>query len=142
MSLKPPNKQIVLLTIRIRSFWLNLGMEMDDFSLHALNDRMDSPAVSTTTVTNSQEEVAEEIALETVTTEGWNLVLYNDEHNTFDHVIEMLISICEHEAMQAEQCALMVHFKGKCSVLSGTYDELEPKCSKLLSADLTAEIEA
>lgn len=142
MSLKPPNKQIVLLTIRIRSFWLNLGMEMDDSSLLALNDRMDSPAVSTTTVTNSQEEVAEEIALETVTTEGWNLVLYNDEHNTFDHVIEMLISICEHEAMQAEQCALMVHFKGKCSVLSGTYDELEPKCSKLLSADLTAEIEA
>ena len=117
-------------------------MEMDDFSLLALNDRMDSPAVSTTTVTNSQEEVAEEIALETVTTEGWNLVLYNDEHNTFDHVIEMLISICEHEAMQAEQRALMVHFKGKCSVLSGTYDELEPKCSKLLSADLTAEIEA
>ena len=117
-------------------------MEMEDFSLLALNDRMDSPAVSTKTVTNSQEEVAEEIALETVTTEGWNLVLYNDEHNTFDHVIEMLISICEHEAMQAEQCALMVHFKGKCSVLSGTYDELEPKCSKLLSADLTAEIEA
>jgi ATP-dependent Clp protease adaptor protein ClpS len=142
MPLKPPNKQIVLLTIRIRSFWLNLGMEMDGFSLLALNDRMDSPAVSTKTVTNSQEEVAEEIALETVTTEGWNLVLYNDEHNTFDHVIEMLISICEHEAMQAEQCALMVHFKGKCSVLSGTYDELEPKCSKLLSADLTAEIEA
>ena len=142
MSLKPPNKQIVLLIIRIRSFWLNLGMEMEDFSLLALNDRMDSPAVSTKTVTNTQEEVAEEIALETVTTEGWNLVLYNDEHNTFDHVIEMLISICEHEAMQAEQCALMVHFKGKCSVLSGTYDELEPKCSKLLSADLTAEIEA
>ncbi len=93
-------------------------------------------------IIGADEQVAEDIALETVTTEGWNLVLYNDEHNTFDHVIEMLISICEHDALQAEQCALMVHFKGKCSVLSGTYDELEPKCTKLLNADLTAEIEA
>ena len=97
---------------------------------------------STAPTAATEEDVAEDIALETVTTEGWNFVLYNDEHNTFDHVIEMLISICEHEALQAEQCALMVHFQGKCAVLSGTYDELEPKCSKLLSADLTAEIEA
>ena len=97
---------------------------------------------STAPTAATEEDVAEDIALETVTTEGWNLVLYNDEHNTFDHVIEMLISICEHQALQAEQCALMVHFQGKCAVLSGTYDELEPKCSKLLSADLTAEIEA
>lgn len=90
----------------------------------------------------TEHDVAEDIALETVTAEGWNLVLYNDEHNTFDHVIDMLISICKHDALQAEQCALMVHFKGKCSVMSGTYDELEPKCTKLLNADLTAEIEA
>tara|TARA_B100001093_G_scaffold515277_1_gene591268 strand:- start:2785 stop:3138 length:354 start_codon:yes stop_codon:yes gene_type:complete len=99
-------------------------------------NRMNAPFASI------DEDVAVDIALDTVTTEGWNLVLYNDEHNTFDHVIEMLISICEHDALQAEQCALMVHFKGKCAVMSGTYDELEPKCSKLLKADLTAEIEA
>lgn len=88
------------------------------------------------------EEVAVEPVLETVETAGFNLVLYNDEHNTFDHVIDMLVSICGHDALQAEQCALLVHFKGKCAVLSGTYDELEPKCTKLLKADLTAEIEA
>ena len=96
-------------------------------------------AVSTCAV---ETEVAEETLLDEATADGWQLVLYNDEHNSFDHVIEMLISICEHDALQAEQCALMVHFKGKCSVLSGTYDELEPKCTKLLNADLTAEIEA
>lgn len=88
------------------------------------------------------EEVALDPVLDTVETAGFNLVLYNDEHNTFDHVIEMLMTICGHEATQAEQCALLVHFKGKCAVLSGSYDELEPKCTKLLNADLTAEIEA
>lgn len=88
------------------------------------------------------EQVVADPVLETVETAGFNLVLYNDEHNTFDHVIDMLISVCGHDAMQAEQCALLVHFKGKCTVLSGTYDELEPKCTKLLDADLTAEIEA
>ena len=62
---------------------------------------------------------------ETVETAGFNLVLYNDEHNTFDHVIEMLISV-QSRSPQAEQCALLVHFKGKCTVMSGTYDELEP----------------
>jgi ATP-dependent Clp protease adaptor protein ClpS len=88
------------------------------------------------------EEVAVDPVLETVETAGFNLVLYNDEHNTFDHVIDMLVAICGHDVTQAEQCALLVHFKGKCTVLSGTYDELEPKCTKLLDADLTAEIEA
>ena len=88
------------------------------------------------------EQVVADPVLETVETAGFNLVLYNDEHNTFDHVIDMLISVCGHDAMQAEQCALLVHFKGKCTVLSGTYDELEPKCTKLLDADLTADIEA
>ena len=66
------------------------------------------------------EEVAVDPVLETVETAGFNLVLYNDEHNTFDHVIEMLVSVCGHDATQAEQCALLVHFKGKCTVLSGT----------------------
>ena len=84
------------------------------------------------------EEVTVDPVLETVETAGFNLVLYNDEHNTFDHVIEMLISVCSHDPTQAEQCALLVHFKGKCTVMSGTYDALEPKCTRLLNADLTA----
>lgn len=88
------------------------------------------------------EEVAVDPVLEAVDTAGFCLVLYNDEHNTFDHVIEMLVRVCGHDSTQAEQCALLVHFKGKCTVLSGSYEELEPKCTQLLDADLTAEIEA
>ncbi len=68
------------------------------------------------------------------------IVLYNDDVNTFDHVIEMLIEVCEHTPQQAEQCALIVHYKGKCSVKSGSYAELEPKCIRLLHAGLSAEI--
>lgn len=91
---------------------------------------------------STETEVAEDTLLDEATAEGWQLVLYNDEHNSFDHVIEMLIKVCGHEATQAEQCAVLVHFKGKCTVMSGAYDDLEPKCTLLLSADLTAEIEA
>lgn len=111
---------------------------MDVF--HSLSTflRYDTPKLETST----EEQVVSDSLLDTLESEGFNLVLYNDEHNTFDHVINMLVAVCNHDAMQAEQCALMVHFKGKCAVMSGTYDELEPKCTGLLEADLTAEIEA
>lgn len=69
------------------------------------------------------------------------IVLHNDDVNTFDHVIETLIRVCEHDALQAEQCALLVHYKGKCVVKTGSYDELRPKCSALLDAGLSAEIQ-
>jgi len=68
------------------------------------------------------------------------IVLYNDDVNTFDHVINMLIQTCDHTPEQAEQCAVIVHYKGKCTVKSGAYEDLKPRCSKLLSADLNAEI--
>ena len=68
------------------------------------------------------------------------IVLYNDEVNTFDHVIDTLIYACEHTAEQAYQCSLIVHFKGKCTVKSGSFEDLEPRCSKLLEAGLSAEI--
>lgn len=68
------------------------------------------------------------------------LVLYNDEVNTFDFVIDCLITICEHTLEQAEQCTLLVHFKGKCGVKSGTFQELRPKCEALLDRGLTAKI--
>lgn len=69
------------------------------------------------------------------------IVLYNDDVNTFDHVIETLVSVCEHTWEQAEQCSIIVHYKGKCTVKTGSYEELVPQCSKLLSAGLSAEIE-
>ena len=105
-------------------------------------DRISMTQTFSAVHSSTLEEVTVDPVLETVETAGFNLVLYNDEYNTFDHVIEMLISVCSHDPTQAEQCALLVHFKGKCTVMSGTYDELEPKCTMLLNADLTAEIEA
>lgn len=71
----------------------------------------------------------------------YEIVLYNDDVNTFDFVIESLIDVCDHEALQAEQCAMIVHYNGKCSVKKGTYEELEPRCSALLNRGLSAEIE-
>ena len=68
------------------------------------------------------------------------IVLFNDDVNTFDHVIESLVAICNHSHEQAEQCALLVHYKGKCAVKTGSYDELEPLCSRLLEVGLSAEI--
>ena len=68
------------------------------------------------------------------------IVLYNDDVNTFDHVISMLIYACDHTPEQAEQCSIIVHYKGKCTVKSGSYEDLKPRCSKLLEAGLSAEI--
>lgn len=68
------------------------------------------------------------------------IVLFNDDVNTFDHVIETLIDVCNHTFEQAEQCSILVHYKGKCTVKTGAYDDLEPRCSKLLQAGLSAEI--
>lgn len=68
------------------------------------------------------------------------IVLYNDDVNTFDHVIDTLIRVCNHDEIQAEQCALLVHYKGKCTVKTGSFDELKPQCSALLEAGLSAEI--
>ena len=67
------------------------------------------------------------------------IVLFNDDVNTFDHVIETLIRVCNHDELQAEQCALLVHYKGKCTVKTGSFDELKPQCSQLLEAGLSAE---
>lgn len=69
------------------------------------------------------------------------LVLYNDDFNTFDHVISSLIEVCSHEPEQAEQCALVTHYKGKCGVKNGDYDTLEPMYRELLNRGLTAVIE-
>lgn len=69
------------------------------------------------------------------------IVLFNDEVNSFDFVIEALIKVCGHEAIQAEQCTILVHFKGRCTVKEGDYDDLEPICTALLDRGLTAEIQ-
>jgi ATP-dependent Clp protease adaptor protein ClpS len=86
------------------------------------------------------EKVQEEVLVEEAVGINNEIVLHNDDVNTFDHVIETLIRVCKHEALQAEQCALLVHYKGKCTVKTGTLEELKPQCSALLDAGLSAEI--
>lgn len=68
------------------------------------------------------------------------LVLHNDDHNSFDHVINCLIDICDHEFPQAEQCAHIVHNNGQCTVKEGLYDDLEPLKDALIERGLSVTI--
>jgi ATP-dependent Clp protease adaptor protein ClpS len=89
---------------------------------------------------NFQEKGQEELLIEEEVIKQNEIVLFNDDVNTFDHVIDTLIYACDHVPEQAEQCAILVHYKGKCTVKTGSYDDLEPRCSKLLQAGISAEI--
>ncbi|GMN07413.1 ATP-dependent Clp protease adaptor ClpS [Croceitalea sp. MTPC5] len=88
----------------------------------------------------TREKISEEVLLEEEVVKQSEIILFNDDVNTFDHVINTLIAVCEHSPEQAEQCSLIVHYKGKCTVKTGEYDDLKPKCSRLLQAGLSAEI--
>ena len=87
-----------------------------------------------------KEQTSVEVLLEEAVVKQNEIVLHNDDVNTFDHVIDTLMYACEHSPEQAEQCSLIVHYKGKCTVKTGGYDDLKQRCSKLLQADLSAEI--
>lgn len=89
----------------------------------------------------SYSEEDDEVALLEDLVSVRQLVLYNDDVNTFDWVIESLIKVCKHQSEQASQCALIVHYKGKCAVKDGDYDKLEPLCTALLDRGLSAAIE-
>jgi ATP-dependent Clp protease adaptor protein ClpS len=71
---------------------------------------------------------------------GKSLILFNDDVNTFDFVIQCLIEICEHEVEQAEQCTYIIHYKGKCDVKRGSFDDLEPRMKELNRRGLSAAI--
>jgi ATP-dependent Clp protease adaptor protein ClpS len=88
----------------------------------------------------AKEKQLEELLVESKEQQLNEIVLYNDDVNTFDHVIDSLIYACEHTPEQAEQCSLIVHYKGQCTVKTGVYDDLEPRCTMLLDAGLSAEI--
>ena len=89
---------------------------------------------------STKEKIKEEVDVLEQKAHQHEIVLHNDEVNTFDFVINSLISVCEHTEEQAEQCTWLVHFKGKCTVKTGELKELEPRCSKLLSLGLSAEL--
>lgn len=70
-----------------------------------------------------------------------DLIVWNDEVNTFEWVIETLVEVCGHSQEQAEQCAFIIHFKGKYAVKNGTYDELKPACDAITDRGIGATIE-
>ncbi len=87
-----------------------------------------------------KEEIYSKENIDEATEKVKNLILYNDDFNTFDFVIDTLIKVCEHEPEQAEQCTLIVHFKGKCAVKSGTLNELKPLHRTMSDRNLTVDI--
>jgi ATP-dependent Clp protease adaptor protein ClpS len=86
-----------------------------------------------------------EVEFETLAVEALveqkDLIVYNDDVNTFDHVIDSLIKVCEHNPIQAEQCTWIIHHNGKCQVKRGDYERLEPLCTALLDRGISAMIE-
>ncbi len=70
-----------------------------------------------------------------------SLVLHNDNINSFDYVIESLCEICNHETIQAEQCAFITHFTGKCQIKRGSFDELSPMRERLSCRQLHVTID-
>ena len=82
------------------------------------------------------EEVLEDVS------SGYALVVYNDDVNTFDWVIQSLVEVCGHTFEQAEQCAIFIHFKGRYAVKHGTETELIPLKEALLERYITAKVES
>lgn len=93
------------------------------------------------TKTHHQEEHESDVLTNLAKVADYELVLYNDDHNTFEHVINCLVKYCNHDIYQAEQCAWIVHTKGKCAIKSGEYSSLEPICTALGDQGLSAQIE-
>lgn len=85
-------------------------------------------------------EESEVLLEEELDLEDSALVVFNDDVNTFDHVTNILIKVCEHSVEQAEQCTLIIHYKGKCAVKKGSFKELKPKCEAILDAGIQATI--
>jgi len=90
--------------------------------------------------TDWQVEVETEVLEITEQTDIMDLVVFNDDYNTFDHVIATLIRVCKHSPEQAEQCTLLIHYKGKCAVKSGSFEFLKPMRDAICEAGIDAKI--
>lgn len=86
----------------------------------------------------SPSEDVEEVTLDD---NAFSLIVWNDEVNTFDWVIETLIKVCNHSEEQAEQCALLIHNKGKYAVKNGAYEDLKPQCDAITERQIGATLE-
>jgi ATP-dependent Clp protease adaptor protein ClpS len=85
-------------------------------------------------------EEVEVLLEELIDIEECELVVFNDDVNTFDHVIKILMKVCQHTSEQAEQSALIIHYKGKCTVKKGSREKLKPMCQAILDAGIQAAI--
>ncbi|MGZ8559395.1 MAG: ATP-dependent Clp protease adaptor ClpS [Chitinophagaceae bacterium] len=88
-------------------------------------------------LTDSQQDTDVLTAYESIC----SLIVWNDEVNTFEWVIETLIDVCGHSHEQAEQCSYFIHYKGKYSVKQGEYDELKPMCDAITERGIGATVE-
>jgi ATP-dependent Clp protease adaptor protein ClpS len=87
-----------------------------------------------------KEEILTALLEAVETTEVMDLVVFNDDFNTFEHVIDTLIKVCRHTVEQAEQCTWIIHYKGKCTVKSGSFDFLKPLRDAICEAGIDAKI--
>ena len=87
-----------------------------------------------------QEEELVDVLEVIESTDLMDLIVFNDDVNTFEHVIQVLMKVCEHTHEQAEQCTLIIHYKGKCAVKKGTRTELKPLCEAILDEGIQAAI--
>lgn len=89
----------------------------------------------------SYKEQEEVDVLESVeTTDMKDLVVFNDDFNTFEHVIQTLINVCNHSPQQAEQCTWIIHYRGKCTVKTGSFEELQPQRQAICERGIDAKI--
>ena len=94
-----------------------------------------------TVYASTKHKEQESIQTEELRIEKRDLIVYNDDVNTFEHVIRSLIVVCGHELIQAEQCTLIIHHNGKCQVKRGEFEELKLMCVGLLDRGISAAIE-
>ena len=90
--------------------------------------------------TEYQEDELVEVLDAVETTDVMDLVVFNEDVNTFDHVTRTLIKVCKHTQEQAEQCTLIIHYKGKCQVKNGSFDFLRPMREAICEAGIDARI--
>ena len=89
---------------------------------------------------STKEKTRERVSPKEATTINNEIIVYNDDVNTFDHVINTLVRVCNHTPEQAEHCSLIIHYKGKGTVKTDVLEKLKPQCTQLLDAGLSAEI--
>lgn len=85
-------------------------------------------------------EEQEVLVEELIDIEECELVVFNDDFNTFEHVTKILVKVCQHSTEQAEQCTLIIHYKGKCAVKKGSREKLKPMCQAILDAGIQAAV--